>query len=88
MVGVGTGALMGVARLSLGGRVGVGTLYLPCPPCPLQESMPRQERPEPGAERWGRWRGRSGHRRASFYPPFPWHDPEENGAGGRGAEGG
>ena len=29
---MGTGALMGVVRLSLGGRVGVGTLYLPPPP--------------------------------------------------------
>ena len=32
--------------------------------------------------------GKTRHRRASLYPPFPWHDAEENSARGRGVEGG
>ena len=55
VVGVGTGALMGVARLSLGGRVGVGPTYLSLPP-PLHPGLPCRARSvhAPG------WRGGGG----------------------------
>ena len=89
MVGVGTGALMGVARLSPGGRVGVGPPYLSLPP-PLHPGLPCRARSVHGTwvERWGRGRGRSGHRWASFYPPSLGAAPKKRGARGRGVEGG
>ena len=62
---------MGVFRVKfVGGRVGVGHPYLPFPP-PLHPGLPRRARSVHGTwvERWGRGRGRSGHRRASFHPP-------------------
>ena len=69
--------------------MGVGTLYLPPPP-PLDPGQPCRARSVHGAwvERWGRGRGRSGHRRAPFYPPSPGAAPKKKGAGGRGVEGG
>ena len=36
----------------------------------------------------GEGAGKTRHRRASLYPPFPWHDPVENSARGSGVEGG
>ena len=65
---VGGGALMGVFRVKfLGGRVGVGPPYLPFPP-PLDPRNPSRARSglEPGVERRGRGRGRSG----IVGPPF------------------
>ena len=58
------------------------------PASPLQGSSRARSRLEPGVERWGRGRGRSGHRRAPFYPPSPGAAPKKKGAGGRGVEGG
>ena len=50
--------------------------------------MPRQERARRLGRVVGEGAGKIGHRRASFYPPFPWCRPEEKGAEGRGVEGG
>ena len=71
VVRVGVGALMGVFRVKfVGGRVGVGPPYLPLSP-PVHPGLPRRARSVHGTwvERWGRGRGTSGHRRASFHPP-------------------
>ena len=89
VVQVGVGVLLGVSKIKVvGGRVGVGTLYLPLPP-PLHPGKPCRARSVHGAwvERWGRGRGRSGHRRASFYPLSLGAAPNKNGARGRGVEG-
>ena len=71
--------------------MGVGTLYLPPPPpvCPGEPCRARSVHGAWGGERWGRGRGRSGHRRASFYPPPSLGTtPKKIVPGGRGGRGG
>ena len=65
----GAGGVMGVA--SVGWVVGWALGPVPAPPpasLPQEFSRARSVL-DPGVERWGRGRGRSGHRRASLNPP-------------------
>ena len=72
----------------MGGRVGVGTPYLPLPP-PLHPGKPCRARSEHGAwvEWWGRGRGRSGIVGPPF-TPLPLARPRRKQCQGKGGRGG
>ena len=73
----GAGGVMGVA--SVGWVVGWALVPVPAPPPPLYPRNPSRARSglDPGVEWWGRGRGRSGCRRALFYPPSPGTTPKK-----------